>query len=119
MMTEGTEPHPETVADVGRDVMALLRAVVDDDRHGMTVILDGAEHSGTLRALADALLGVIAHSFVRHVLAVGMAQEGTEAWTALHADLDTLLGAPGVREALHATLAGMQQRIIRGGRPEG
>ena len=115
-MTEGTEPQPETVADVGRDVMALLRATVAGDWEEQTAVLNGAEHGGTLRALTEVLLGVASQSFVRHMLAeacITTVEPGSLMWDALRTDLDVVLARPGVREALDQAMAEMQASIIR------
>src|SRR6185437_1454797 len=94
IMTEGTEPQPETVADVGRDVMALLRAAVAGDWEEQTAVLNGAEHGGTLRALTEILLGVASQSLVRHMLAeacITTVEPGSLMWDALRTDLDVVL----------------------------
>lgn len=118
-MAGGMPRDPETVADAGRDVTALLRALVRRDWKQQTVILNGAEHSGTLRGVTEMLLGIIGESLVRHLIAAAVAEQGTGAWTALNHDLGELLAAPGVRDALDQSIAEMQARIVAGGRPEG
>lgn len=121
-MTAG-EPDPATVADVDRDVVALLRTLVSGDWEQQTAILNGAEHSGTLRAVTEALLGVAGQSVIRHMLAeaaLADVEPGSPAWVALRWDLNDMLALPGVRDGLDQSFAEMQARIVAGGgQPEG
>lgn len=117
-MTAG-EPDPATVADVDRDLAALLRTLVSGGWEQQTAILNGAEHSGTLRALTEALLGAASQSLIRHMLAeaaLADVEPGSPVWVALRWDLNDLLAQPGVREGLDQSFAEMQASIVDGGR---
>lgn len=112
---EGPDPTPAELADTGRDLAALLRTFPGNDRLKRAVILNGAEDSGTLRALADELLQVAREPFLRCVLAQFWLESDdpvSAVRAALNGDLDTLLAFPGVREALDEYLAGYQAEII-------
>lgn len=120
MMGDGMKRDQETAEDVGRDVVALLRAVIDGDWEQQTVILNGAEHSGTLRGVTETLLGVASESVIRHLLAFICSMDadanlaGTPVHTALHEPLNALLDRPGMRETLRRQVATLQAQIVNG-----
>jgi hypothetical protein len=120
MMGEGMKRDKETAEDVGRDVVALLRAAVDDDWEQQTVVLSGAEHSGTLRGVTECLLGIAGESLIRCLVAIICTLdpeahlEGTPVHEALYGPLGPVLDRPGVRDVLRREVSKMQAQVVSG-----
>ena len=103
------------VADVSRDVAALLRAGLRGDDRGMEAVLGGAGALGT-RRIAMMLTGIATDAVTRWMVTASLVTDkGPKYDAAMAADTGLLLAQPEIRAAVDACIASWQAEIISGG----
>jgi hypothetical protein len=104
----------DEIADAARDMIALVRADLDDDKAGIEAIIGGASDR-ELGAVLRTFAGSFSDLMIRLTVATGLIQDEQVVAVIARADRDTLAANPGIREAVHGNIEAIQAGIIGSG----